>query len=369
MTKRLMLFCSLLLFFSCKQEHIVAPGAGLSADEQVMLSITTDIALKEAYGTPLRNLGSIGWRVHTDRNVYLGIDDTGNTLPAIIIIKNKPRQGNPEQTYFVRANFTRRTITGDNEHGYHSLNLILDKDIYGTRIKLNRQDEWYLMSLLNGRFEEQTKKMHFDPNYGIYHHVAYPALYNQWVDRTEQPLLIPWTRFELRRQEKNLSFLPQTGETLTAIAKGTLLRASIRNARTSSINISHIRFESNTLDPRMGAYNLSTLPALPQNSSAEVQHPTWEPSQAMPNMYNMDWREWKTNKFTRSMADRSTAPNDLAEKSVLIWAMPVQPANGASPITRLYARMNRSTNDQPLIWETSSTPLHDMVLQFEATVR
>lgn len=362
-----LLLCFLLCLSACKKQDEPSGSSEPLIGEEVYLNLETDISLAAPNGEKLRALGNVGLVVSggDNRDVRLGIDNNGSTLPAIIVIKNKPAGGNPAQTYYVTATFQRK-----GGYHYHSLNLRLDKDVYGNRIKLNRQDTWYLMSLLNGRFDQATKKMMFDPYYKRNRDNCYEALMEQWLDRTECPLLISWKRFELRPTSTgNLEFVPAAGSNLSAVVKGTILRANIYNRASGKRRLGQMRFVSNVLDPRSGAYDLSNLPVLPQGDEAGV-HPTWVPDNTMPaGGYDMRWRKWKSGPFDMGSGDRFDAqPNDLYKRSFIIWAMPVNAPTGETPKTELYGRTVHYNQADMLLWSTASTPVHDIVLQFNGEI-
>lgn len=329
------------------------------------------VSLKKDTGTPLR---VIGWWPKMG-GIKVGIDANADTLPAILVIKRRRlgssnSNNNEPDCYYLEVNLKRRPNTHD--YTLEGGSIPLKWDMYGTEIKLNRRDDWFVSLYTKGTWDRATKRMSYSPNPWLSRQRV-PAIKDDvWMERIDHPIHTQWIPFTLHNQDSDnqvLRFRPSVNSTLRLLPQGVIFSAGFRNRTNKRKSVRFVGLRSNVLSFN-GYWSLSPndLPALPARGTVGGGEPRWVATDTPNNQGLFDTgscQMFQKNgvRHTPNPSENDSAAN-FNDLLPVIWAMPTETTG--TPRTEFYGKDRwfdgRRTDDtgttERTYWTSNRRPQH-----------
>lgn len=346
-----------------------------------LLELSVGLPLSDAEAD--ESLRTVSWIPHftaTDSRVNLGLHGSDVTQGAVLVLRNRNSNGNSDKTYYLEV-----VLNGNNRREFHMPKLMpLERDIYGTQIKLTRSESWFGRLYSKGSFDQRNKRMYYSPN--LYKHdQAFNSLASakhaaSWFENRDQPLTTDWIPFQLYNtfDDDILRFRPVPPNTFTYKPRGVVLTFALENRNSEGRSLVNVGLRSNVLATGRGYYSLALgdLPSLPASTQQSGGgEPVWMPDEqrASNGLYDSGLKTMKN----ASGGSHTPNPDGKASPAYwdwtpVIWAMPVPAPQGATPRTELYGihtKRQRHAEDrrEAVLWSSQRTPKH-LSLHVVATI-
>lgn len=268
------------------------------------------------------------------------------SVPSICVLSN--RMGTLR--HYLKINWTK---TRGKNHLYIKQYQIPDTDLYDQPIRLEQGSSWYIMGFLGGEWDHQNKRVMYDPNnQNRLKAVVLNTQANKEMAESlskDIPIYFSWTPLTVRRE-------PTANNDWVAVAlrrdrgretekevvrfrsAGVMMRVEVTNKESYRMKVHNLQLYSNALRSSSGYFDLASPPPTTNGNRVNDALPTWNPN---------DHGNHATFVFERAGRNQTgdlildLEPGRPFHNYFLLWAMPQNPAGGATPLTHFMVKAKR----------------------------
>lgn len=268
------------------------------------------------------------------------------SVPSICVLSN--RMGTLR--HYLKINWTK---TRGKNHLYIKQYQLPARDLYDQPIRLEQGSSWYIMGFLGGQWDHQNKRVMYDPNnQNRLKAVVLNTQANKEMAESlskDIPIYFSWTPLTVRRE-------PTANNDWVAVAlrrdrgretekevvrfrsAGVMMRVEVTNKESYRMKVHNLQLYSNALRSSSGYFDLASPPPTTNGNRVNDALPTWNPN---------DHGNHATFVFERAGRNQTgdlildLEPGRPFHNYFLLWAMPRNPAGGATPLTHFMVKAKR----------------------------